>query len=90
MNYYYWIDNRVVSENGRIVEYLKISTDFCTSDKNRGFGGHKFFLSREAMEGNDEFVTALHNGEKYQYRKVTSFEDYGLPKQFQDCSYILK
>ena len=42
------------------------------------------------MDDNSEFVTAIHNGEKYQYKKLSSFDDYGLPKPFQDCSYILK
>ena len=42
------------------------------------------------MDENSEFVSATHNGEKYQYKKLSSFDDYGLPKPFQDCSYILK
>ncbi len=41
-------------------------------------------------DGNGKFVTALHNGKEYKYRKCSSFDEFGYPKQFYDCAYILK
>lgn len=39
---------------------------------------------------NEEFVIALHNGKEHKYRKCSSFDDSGYPKQFHDCAFILK
>ena len=45
---------------------------------------------RMSEGGNEEFVTALYNGKEHKYRKCSSFDEYGYPKQFSDCAYILK
>ena len=41
-------------------------------------------------ESADEFAVATHNGEEYRYKKLVTFDDYGVPKPFQDCAMILK
>ena len=44
------------------------------------------------MEGeyNNHSVIAQHNGESYFYKPCNQFDAVGLPKQFQDCAYVLK
>lgn len=42
------------------------------------------------MENLAEYGTARHGIETYKYRLCNQFDQLGLPKQFQDCAYILK
>ena len=35
-------------------------------------------------------IIANHNGESYFYKPCLQFDAFGLPRQFQDCAYILK
>ena len=42
------------------------------------------------METSAEFGSARHGIETYKYRLCNQFDQIGLPKQFQDCAYILK
>ena len=53
----------------------------------------RFFLFswlNHRMETLEEFGSALHGIETYKYRLCKQFDQIGLPKQFQDCAYILK
>lgn len=49
-----------------------------------------FALIMSQYENADEYAVAMHNGEEYRYKKLASFDDYGVPKPFQDCATILK
>ena len=49
-----------------------------------------FRLQNHRMETSAEFGSARHGIETYKYRLCNQFDQIGLPKQFQDCAYILK
>ena len=51
---------------------------------------HQFAFIMSQYENADEYAVATHNGEEYKYKKLASFDDYGVPKPFQDCATILK